>query len=207
MSEVTCKNCASDCTGTCSYTCSGTCAGLCGDSCTGTCKGGCEHHCAKTCYESCDYSCEGQCEDDCEGGCSDSCSSSCTGTCSTTCSTKCKGTCTGACNSGCKSETQLNNHTAVQQILARDIMYAADANILRDYIFRELSRRDKSGTATVVTEKTITSGSWWNTLRTNLEQVIAIDDTSAAGNVITKTARNEIINKAIQLYNQTIAKS
>ena len=199
---ATCRNCASDCTGTCSYTCEDTCGGICGDSCTGYCKGGCDG-CSGTCTDDCQGGCEDNCAYECYGGCSGSCSGSCTGTCSTTCT----GGCTGACNAGCTNSTQSNNHTAVQQILARDIMYAADANILRNYIFSELSRRGKSGTAAEISQYTIVSGSWWNTLRTNLEQVIAIDDISAAGNITTKAARDEIINKAIQLYNTVIAKS
>jgi hypothetical protein len=37
-----------------------------------------------------------------------------------------------------------------------------------------------------------------------LELVVDVEDTSTSGNVIKKTNRNELIEKAIQMYNQIL---
>ena len=226
------QHCGRDCSGSCSGSCSGTCSGTCKGGCTDTCKGGCSgcgSGCASECVGctgectgctgSCDKWCTG-CTGTCEGcdGCSDACAracaNSCTGTCSSTCSggcqTKCTGTCTGACNSGCYDSAQMGRYDSVSAWLdAAIIVDASKANTLKAFIEFELTRRGISlNTHEDAVSGQLAKGTWWDTLRTNLEKSGKdIVDTSTTGNVISKDAQSEFIKIAIELYNTVVGKA
>lgn len=208
-------------TGDCSTSCAGGCTGGATNGncngCSGGCAGGCYFGCAHECTGVCENNCTGTCTGKCTGGCSDTCTGGCTGcsgcggscsrNCSGTCSARCTGSCKGACNAGCTSSEQttaLNNISAMQ-----DIVNSTDANNLRSFIYAEIVTRRGLAWSTnpELTGKTIAAAAWWDQLRTNLKKATTVNDTSTSKNIMTKTARNEMVNKAKELYNATIGKA
>lgn len=89
-----------------------------------------------------------------------------------------------------------------------DILYASEANKLRDYVHYELTRRGITPNAigTLAIDDKVTA-SWWNALKTNLNKTQSGASTATAGTtIITKAYRTAMINAADTLYNATVGK-
>lgn len=204
--------------------CSGTvgsCSGGCGSACTGGCSSssscsGCSGFCKGGCYNSCGLhcgsGCSGTCTDACSGcgcGCANTCSGGCTVICNNTCDntcTGCTGNCKGACNKGCTNTTQVSNYNAIKAMSEK--ILASDANYLRAFINYEINtRRGKTLIANSdATANSIIDNSWWNKLKKSLETCISVDGEATEDSIINKSTRDALVQKAIELYNQTIGK-
>ena len=88
------------------------------------------------------------------------------------------------------------------------IIYAADVNILREYINLEISRRSgvTANPTSTVSVGTIADDAWWNSLRTNLLKIVSFSDGNAtAGGFITTSQRDTLVSQAKAAYDATIA--
>jgi hypothetical protein len=87
------------------------------------------------------------------------------------------------------------------------IIYAAEVNILREFINLEMERRDVAANATsTVSVGTIADDAWWNSLRTNLLKIVSFSGGNAtAGGFITTSQRDTLVNQAVAAYDATIA--
>ena len=89
-----------------------------------------------------------------------------------------------------------------------DILYASEANKLRDYVHYELTRRGISPNAigTLAIDDKVTAA-WWNALKTNLNKAQSGASTVTAGTtIVTKAYRTAMVNAANTLYNATVGK-
>ena len=91
-----------------------------------------------------------------------------------------------------------------------DLIKASEVNTLRAFINYEVNtRRGKTlSTNSNTSAGSMATAAWWNQLVTNLAKSITVASTGSAtaGGLITKATRNEVVNKAVQLYNTTIGK-
>lgn len=84
-----------------------------------------------------------------------------------------------------------------------------DASLLRDFIYNELIRRTKNTSSlpdgTNILDKIVT-GEWWKALQTTLVEQLGMNfDYPVQNNtIITKDMRDELIDKAIKLYEEEV---
>ena len=84
-----------------------------------------------------------------------------------------------------------------------------DASLLRDFIYNELKRRTKDTSSlpdgTNILDKIVT-GEWWKALQTTLVEQLGMnfDYTVQNNTIITKDMRDELIDKAIKLYEEEV---
>lgn len=88
-----------------------------------------------------------------------------------------------------------------------EFLLASDVNALRSFINYEVTRRGKTlSTSTNRSKGDSVKEIQWNQLRTNLAKCISVNGSATAGGTITIDTRNELKEKAEELYKTTVGK-
>lgn len=184
------------CTGyVCSASCLGNCTAACGSTCYGGCAGGCHGSCVDGCASACNNNCSAACRNDCSGTCKGGCKGGC------------KGSCTGACNAGCTSTNMKAIYNRLKNLGLDTFIKEANVQDILDLSYNEAARRSVTKyTADIQTTSNKTTIFTYikNNLTNSGNPPSSYGAQIASNNIINRQMGQELINKAIQLYETTI---
>lgn len=193
------SQCSSGCGGTCSSSNSGSGSG----SGSGPACANCTNDCQGSCSNCSSSNVNGWGSDDGGGGCT------CGGNCSGGCSSGCKDSCEDACDTGCTTTVAVDLYKKLVAGLNKRIL-AADITNINEMISLEAERRSKEVSSQTFNNKERAMSTKVQALQSNLAKIGDKYKTSedASTKIRTfKAAGQELVNKALSAYEETIKHS